>query len=128
MKQRILSMTTMAALAATLALAGCDRRDQAATTTRDDAKVAVDNTKSATENAGAKISEKIDDAVITTSVKTELAKDANLSALKINVDTTQGRVSLKGSAPSREARDHATTLAKNVKGVQSVDNQLKVGG
>ena len=126
MKQRILSMTTMAALAATLALAGCDRRDQAAT--RDDAKVAVDNTKSATENAGAKISEKIDDAVITTSVKTELAKDANLSALKINVDTTQGRVSLKGSAPSREARDHATTLAKNVKGVQSVDNQLKVGG
>ncbi len=126
MKQRILTMTTVGAMVATLALAGCDRREQAAA--RDDAQVAIDKTRSATENAGAKMSEKIDDAVITTSVKTELAKDANLSALKINVDTTQGRVSLKGTAPSPEAREHATTLAKSVKGVQSVDNQLKVGG
>jgi osmotically-inducible protein OsmY len=35
---------------------------------------------------------------------------------------------LKGSAPSNEAREHATTLAQNVKGVVAVDNQLKVGG
>jgi osmotically-inducible protein OsmY len=126
MKQRILTMTTIGAMVATLALAGCDKREQAAA--GKDATVAMDKARNASENAAAKMGDKIDDAMITTSVKSELAKDAKLSALKINVDTTQGRVSLKGTAPSNEAREHATTLAQNVKGVVSVDNQLKVGG
>jgi osmotically-inducible protein OsmY len=126
MKQRILTMTTIGAMVATLALAGCDKRDQAAA--KNDATVAMERAGNATENAGAKMSNKIDDAMITTSVKAELAKDSNLSAMKINVDTSQGRVLLKGTAPSNEAREHATTLAQNVKGVVAVDNQLKVGG
>ena len=126
MKQRILTMTTIGAIAATMALAGCDKREQAAA--RDDATVAMDKAGRATENAGSKMGAKVDDAMITTSVKTELAKDANLSAMKINVDTNQGRVMLRGTAPSNEAREHATTLAQNVKGVVAVDNQLKVGG
>ena len=126
MKQRILTMTTIGAMVATMALAGCDRREQAAG--KNDTAVAMDRAGNAAENAGTKMSDKIDDAMITTSVKAELAKDANLSATRINVDTTQGRVMLKGTAPSNEAREHATTLAKNVKGVVAVDNQLKVGG
>ncbi|MES2990876.1 MAG: BON domain-containing protein [Pseudomonadota bacterium] len=126
MKQRILTMTTIGAMVATMALAGCDRREQAAA--KNDTAVAMDRAGNAAENAGTKMSDKIDDAMITTSVKAELAKDANLSATRINVDTTQGRVMLKGTAPSNEAREHATTLAKNVKGVVAVDNQLKVGG
>ncbi len=126
MKQRILTMTTIGAMVATMALAGCDRREQAAA--KNDTAVAMDRAGNAAENAGTKMSDKIDDAMITTSVKAELAKDSNLSATRINVDTTQGRVMLKGTAPSNEAREHATTLAKNVKGVVAVDNQLKVGG
>ncbi|CAM5779954.1 BON domain-containing protein [Rhizobacter fulvus] len=125
MKQRILTMT-IGAMVATLALAGCDKREQAAA--KNDTAVAMDRAGNAVEKTGAKIGNKIDDAMITTSVKAELAKDANLSAMKINVDTSQGRVVLKGSAPSNEAREHATTLAQNVKGVVAVDNQLKVGG
>jgi osmotically-inducible protein OsmY len=125
MKQRILTMT-IGAMVATLALAGCDKREQAAA--KNDTAVAMDRAGNAVEKTGAKIGDKIDDAMITTSVKAEFAKDANLSAMKINVDTSQGRVVLKGSAPSNEAREHATTLAQNVKGVVAVDNQLKVGG
>ncbi len=142
MNQRILTMTTIGAMVAALALAGCSKREQ--TDARDgadatvasveqkarevgnDARTGLDKAKVATENAAAKMGDKIDDAVITTSVKTELAKDASLSALKINVDTVNGRVALKGQAPSNEAREHATTLAQNVKGVVSVDNQLTV--
>ena len=142
MNQRILSLTTIAAVVATMALAGCDKRDQ--TDARDgsgstvasadqrardmgkDARSSLDKAKDATENAAAKMGDKVDDAVITTAVKTELAKDKSLSALKINVDTANGRVALKGKAPSNEAREHATTLAQNVKGVVSVDNQLAV--
>jgi hyperosmotically inducible periplasmic protein len=72
------------------------------------------------------VSDKIGDAVITSSVKAELAKDPNLSALKINVDTDNGRVALRGTAPDNVARERATTLAAGVKGVVGVDNQLTV--
>lgn len=70
--------------------------------------------------------EKIDDAVITTSVNASLAKDSDLSAIKINVDTKDGVVTLNGPAPTAAAKDKAAELAKQVKGVVSVNNQLVV--
>jgi len=78
------------------------------------------------DTSSSKISDKVSDAVITTTVKAEIAKDSSLSALRINVDTDSGRVVLRGTAPSAQARDHATALASGVKGVLSVDNQLTV--
>jgi osmotically-inducible protein OsmY len=59
-------------------------------------------------------------------VNAELAKDTELSALKINVDTSQGRVILRGSAPNEASRERATTLVARVDGVLGVDNQLTV--
>lgn len=95
-----------------------------------EAKVAANdmakNAKQAVANASEKAGDKVNDAMITTSVNAELAKDASLSALKINVDTSGGRVALKGTAPSTSARERATSLALAVKGVVSVDNQLSV--
>lgn len=69
---------------------------------------------------------KVKDATITTTVNAELARDASLSALKIDVDTNAGRVSLKGTAPDAPSRERATQLAKRVDGVVSVDNQLQI--
>ena len=43
-----------------------------------------------------------------------------------HVPNNSGADHNKGIAPSNEAREHATTLAQNVKGVSSVDNQLTV--
>lgn len=80
------------------------------------------------ENTAEVVSDKMADASITTRVNAELAKDTTLSALRINVDTVNGKVSLRGSAPSSLARDRATTLAAKVKGVSAVDNQLDVRG
>ena len=68
----------------------------------------------------------IDDATITAQVNAGLAKDPDLSALKINVDTVNGKVTLNGPAPSAVARDRAETIAKSVTGVTSVNNQLVV--
>ena len=68
----------------------------------------------------------IDDATITAQVNAGLAKDPDLSALKINVDTVNGKVTLIGPAPSTVARDRAETIAKSVTGVTSVNNQLVV--
>jgi hyperosmotically inducible protein len=69
---------------------------------------------------------KLTDATITTSINAELARDPALSALKINVDTSAGRVSLRGTAPDASARDRATVLAHRVDGVVGVDNMLEV--
>ena len=66
----------------------------------------------------------IDNATITAQVDAGLAKDPDLSALKINVDTVNGKVTLNGPAPSTVARDRAEAIAKSVTGVTSVNYQL----
>ena len=63
---------------------------------------------------------------ITASVNARLAKDPDLSALRINVDTKDGAVTLTGPAPSQSAKDRAATLAREVEGVKSVTNNLSV--
>ena len=142
MNSRLLTMTAIGALVASLAMAGCSKSDQTAAKNsageavaqvdqkaRELGKDAKDATREMAQDAKTstqKIGDKIDDAIITTSVKTDIAKDADLSALKINVDTDNGRVALRGTAPSMTAKEHATTLAAGVKGVASVDNQLSV--
>jgi osmotically-inducible protein OsmY len=75
---------------------------------------------------GAAGARKIDDATITSKVNAALAADKDLSAVKIDVDTKDGVVTLTGPAPTPEAAAKATKLAKDVKGVTSVNNQLTV--
>ncbi|MGJ7565431.1 BON domain-containing protein [Variovorax sp. GB1R11] len=84
------------------------------------------NVKEAAKEAGAAVSATVDDAAITASVSAGLAKDPDLSAIKINVDTKGGAVSLKGPAPTAAAKARAEEIAKGVQGVTSVDNQLEV--
>ncbi|MBT2300641.1 BON domain-containing protein [Variovorax paradoxus] len=82
--------------------------------------------KEAAKDAGAAVATSVDDASITAAVSAGLAKDPDLSAIKIDVDTKGGTVMLKGPAPNAAAKSRAEEIAKNVKGVNSVDNQLEV--
>ena len=95
-----------------------------------DAKASMDqaaqDAKASAKETTANISTKLDDASITASVSTGLAKDPDLSAIKINVDTKDGVVTLNGPAPTSQAKDRATMIAKAVKGVNSVNNQLMI--
>lgn len=86
----------------------------------------ADQAKAAATKASASVSINSDDAVITASVAAGLIKDPDLSAIKIDIDTKQGVVSLYGPAPSEAARMRATDIAKAVKGVSGVDNKLTV--
>ena len=113
----------MKAPTAPIAKTDADRSVDAA---KANADRAVANAGDAARNAGEAAGSKVSDAVITTSVNAQLVKDPALSALKIDVDTSGGRVALKGAAPTEAARDRATQLASAVKGVVSVDNQLRV--
>jgi hyperosmotically inducible periplasmic protein len=138
MNKPILTMTAAAVLVA-LTLAGCNKTDtqssandmvkqteQKAREIGAEVKEAGRDLTQDAKQAGNEVADKVSDAVITTSVKAELVKDPGLSALKIDVDTAAGRVVLQGSAPSAAASDQAVRLAQAVKGVVSVDNQLKV--
>lgn len=131
MNAQLLKMTAIGAVVASVALAGCNKPDQEAAKNSADQTVAQVDQKARELGAGVKdgarqMGDKVDDAVITASVKTEIAKDSELSALKINVDTSNGNVALRGTAPSLAAKEQATTLAGSVKGVASVDNQLSI--
>lgn len=92
------------------------------------AEAAAERSADAVKNAADTVTDKVSDAAITVAVNAELAKDPTLSALKIDVDTREGRVVLNGSAPDTASRERATQLAAAVKGVSSVDNRLAVRG
>jgi hyperosmotically inducible periplasmic protein len=130
----LLRPTTLAiAAAAALTLAACDDNrtvgqqidSGVAQAERKSEQVAA-NTREAANKAGNAVSEQVADASITTALNAEYAKDDKLSAIKIDVDTNDGRVTLTGSAPDAASKDRATMLANNVKGVKSVDNKLTV--
>lgn len=82
--------------------------------------------KQAAATATEKVKGTASDVAITTEVNARLARDTQLSALRINVDTTEGQVVLNGSAPDAAARERARTLAVGVDGVRGVDNRLIV--
>lgn len=90
------------------------------------AKVAAQNATDGMKNATDGMNVDAQDATITASVSAGLIKDPDLSAIKIDVDTKKGVVSLYGPAPSQAALERATTIAKAVKGVSAVDNKLTV--
>ena len=65
--------------------------------------------------------EVIDDAAITTKVKTGLLGDPMVSAFAINVETARGVVSLTGIVNSAAERARAIQVAQDIGGVRRVD-------
>jgi hyperosmotically inducible periplasmic protein len=72
------------------------------------------------------VGEYVDDATISSRVKTRFAKDPSVSAMRIHVDTDKGVVSLSGTAKSSSERQQAESIAVGVPGVQSVQNNITV--
>ena len=70
--------------------------------------------------------ELVDDATITSQVKSKLVWSKNTEGLSTNVTTKRGKVSLIGSADTAATKDLAGRLALDTRGVVSVDNQLVV--
>ena len=70
----------------------------------------------------------IDDATITAAVKTALLNDPQIGAMKIDVDTAEGVVTLSGSVSSQPDAEHAIALARRAPGVKDVKSALHVNG
>jgi osmotically-inducible protein OsmY len=70
--------------------------------------------------------EYVDDSVITTKVKSQLAADDFLKSFQISVETYKGIVQLSGFVGSQMAVNKAGEIARGVQGVKSVKNDLIV--
>ncbi len=68
----------------------------------------------------------VDDATIADTIRAKIVADKELSLLKINTDVFNGNVTLLGVVPNRTAEERLVSIAKSVKGVQSVTSKLTV--
>lgn len=70
--------------------------------------------------------EYVTDSWITTKVKAALAKDSQVKATEVNVETFKGVVQLSGFVSSSAAMYQAVRIAEGIKGVTSVKNDMHV--
>jgi len=108
-------------LVSVLGLAACKQEGPA-----EKAGKKIDQT---TEQAGQKIEKAgvvMDDSAITAKIKSEIAIDPLLKAFQITVTTKNGVVKLSGVVDSQQSIDRALEITRNVKNVQSTENNLVV--
>jgi osmotically-inducible protein OsmY len=99
------SILTSLAAAALVAVAACSSNPE--------------NRRTAGETAG--------DAAITAKVKTAIATDVGArTATAVNVTTYNGTVQLTGFVDNDEQKKRAEAAAKQVEGVKSVDNDIRI--
>lgn len=76
-----------------------------------------------TKSAG----EQLDDSTVTARVKSALAREVGTGdSIRADIETYRGRVQLNGFVDSAEKKAKATTVARQVKGVKDVENNLRV--
>jgi osmotically-inducible protein OsmY len=68
----------------------------------------------------------VDDSVITTKVKAAIFNEPSLKVAEINVETYKGVVQLSGFVSSRADMSKAVEVARDVKGVKSVKNDMQL--
>jgi osmotically-inducible protein OsmY len=87
-----------------------------------DSEIYNDQPQTATSKAGGTMT----DMWVTSNVKMRLLADARTPGLGVNVDTSNGTVTLFGMVPTAEAKNAAAEDAKKVSGVKAVRNELQV--
>jgi len=111
-----------------------EEANEAGREVREEAREAADAAKEFGRDAQTRAGEAADrtgaaltDAAVTTAVKTKFLADTAVSGLKIDVDTTDGVVTLNGMVPTKAEADRAMSLARESDGVKRVVNNLRIG-
>lgn len=68
----------------------------------------------------------IDDHTISTRVKTAFINDPVVGALRIDVDTFKGVVTLKGRVKTKDEEQKAIQIARTIRGVVDVKSELQI--
>lgn len=87
-------------------------------------RLSMDQAKEKAKQTGAEAKRATKNAALTGRVKSALAADVGLKTVKIDVDSEDGVVTLKGRVDSEDTRRRAEATANMVSGVTEVRNQL----
>lgn len=68
----------------------------------------------------------VDDATITTRVKSRFVENTDVDASSISVETLKGTVMLSGFAKSMREKTTAEEIARTVNGVKAVKNEIAI--
>ncbi|CAN5470968.1 hypothetical protein BH23ACI1_BH23ACI1_02690 [soil metagenome] len=112
------SFAIVVAMAALAGSAACDRSDR---TDRTDPTTAT-----SPQTPGYQTDEARTDSGITTAVQSRYYSQASVRGRDIDVITSNGVVTLRGTVPDDASRQQAENIARQVEGVNRVDNQLRV--
>ncbi len=121
MKHKAMMVTLVAAFAAAPAIYAADPNSPDTTYS---AKQTARDAKNTAKGAASDTGEFLSDSAITTKVKAELLTEKNLKSLGIDVDTSNGVVTLTGTVPSTAEKKQAEDVTRHVKGVKDVKNNL----
>ena len=105
-----------------------DDDDTLATPDENKAKAAGESTGRRTAEAADKAGAVVTDAALTSAVKSKLLADPKVGGLKIDVDTTNGIVTLSGDVASQAEANEALRLTRSTEGVRKVVSKLRVRG
>ncbi|WP_434666287.1 molecular chaperone OsmY [Klebsiella sp. B345] len=94
--------------------------------TTDSAKSVANSAGQAVDSSLNKVGDFMDDSTITARVKAALIDDKSISSAGISVKTENKVVTLSGSVGSTAQKEQALSVAKNVKGVTTVNDKLSV--
>jgi hyperosmotically inducible periplasmic protein len=72
------------------------------------------------------VTDAVSDSWLTSKTKIALFSDSRVKGRDVSVETTNGKVFLRGKVDSQEAKTAAGDVAKNIEGVKSVKNDLQV--
>lgn len=70
--------------------------------------------------------EYLDDATITTRIKSAILQDPDVKVMQVSVETYNGNVQLSGFVDNATAKSRAAQIAQATEGVKSVRNDLQV--
>ncbi len=76
--------------------------------------------------AGARVAEVVEDGALTAKIKSKMALDDHVKARDIDVDTSDGLITLTGTLKSEEERERAVQLALQTEGVRTIIDALVV--
>ena len=116
----------------TAATAGIDDPDDdkdspdVETTVDDKAKAEGRKAGRKTAEAADKAGAVVTDAALTSAVKAKLLADPDVSGLRIDVDTTNGVVTLNGEVATKAQATEAESIARGTEGVRQVVSKLRV--
>jgi osmotically-inducible protein OsmY len=120
------TLTLLAAALAFAAAAGCTKPPRPKT----EASAGPSSSPASSSSAERQLvsAERIsaDDAALTEKVKSALANETGLKALKLDVEANSGVVSVKGQVENDETKQRIQEVAQAVPGVTWVQNQVSV--